>query len=299
MNFRNPKSASGYATKQPQWKWQLSHFSLLNGGIWENPVNDCKSENGINSGWSGHVLISTEYSSGLLWWDLQCSSPYNVPLRNQLLAMHTFLCLFPPSYLCVCSRCSLCSYFLCLPYKENSPSWDPNHVNNIKDVLLNPANKPSDSVSSLSAPPPTPSPPPPLLLRLLLFHCLNMTGAPRSLSKVGDRWNWWALQVQHETSGQAWVIGATNSVVRAAVGATLLIQLTSLTLGFKLRLWVYHQMLDLMIKILSLVVELSDVKRTKLTGCLSPLWTKHNTHWGTGWKSMDVERPSGLASKAV
>lgn len=124
------------------------------------------------------------------------------------------------------------------------------------------------------------------------------------LSKAGDRWNWWALQVQHETSGQAWVIGATNSVARAAanlraVGPTLLIQLTSLTLGFKLRLWVYHQMLDLMIKILSPVVELSDVKRAKLTGCLSPLWTKHNAHWCTGWKSMDVKRPSGRASKAV
>lgn len=203
--------------------------------------------------------------------------------------MHTFLCLFPPTgrHIYVCSGCSLCSLdFLCLPYKENSPSWYPNHVNNIKDnILLNPTNKPSDSVSSLSAPPS----PPPLLLCLLLFHCLNMTGAPRSLSKAGDRWNWWALQVQHETSGQAWVIGATNSVVRAAaslhaVGPALLIRLMSLTLGFQLHLWVYHQMLDLMIKILSLVVELSDVKKAKLTGCLSPLWTKHNAHWCAGWK---------------
>lgn len=175
MNFRNSKSASGYATKQPQGKW---HFAPLNGGIWEKPVNDCKSENGINSGWSGSVLVSTEYSFGLLWSDLRALHLITSTLRNQLLAMHTFLCLFPPTgrHIYVCSQCSLCSLdFLCLPYKENSPSRDPNHVNNIKDILLNPANKPSDSVSSLSAPP---SPPPLLLLHLLLFHCLNMTGAP-------------------------------------------------------------------------------------------------------------------------
>lgn len=218
MNFRNPKSVSGYATKQPQWKWQLSHFAPLNGGIWEKPLNDCKSENGINSGWSGPVLVSTKYSSGLLWWALRCSSSYNVPLEKSVVSQAHVPVLVPTnrtSDLSVCSRCSLCSLgFLCLSYKENCPSWDPNHVNNIKDnILLNPANKPNDSVSSLSAPPP----PPPLLLRLLLFHCLNMTGAPRSLSKAGDRWNWWALQVQHETSGQAWVTGATNSAARAAV----------------------------------------------------------------------------------
>lgn len=65
----------------------------------------------------------------------------------------------------------------------------------------------TDSVSAqLSSPPPLPP-----LFRLLLFHYLNMTGAPCSLSKAGDRWNWWALRVQHEKSGQALV------VVRVAV----------------------------------------------------------------------------------
>lgn len=50
--------------------------------------------------------------------------------------------------------------------------------------------KEADSVSSQLTPPPPSPAAAPALLPLLLFHCVNMTEPPHSLSEAGDRWNW-------------------------------------------------------------------------------------------------------------
>lgn len=144
---------------------------------------------------------------------------------------HAYPFLLPPAR----SRFYVCESRAPLPFRiKIQPFIRPNSCQQHKRQRLVKPSKQTQEADSMSAQ--LSSPPPPPLLRLLLFHYLNMTGSPCSLSKAGDRWNWWALRVQRETSGQARVIGGTKE--RCASGcspstllaSTLWIQLTSLTL---------------------------------------------------------------------
>lgn len=181
-------------------------------------VCKCKSENQISCRWLVFVLVpAINVTTG----EIRC-----LPRVSVLTATSK------KSFLRLRSRCNESGAPLPLRIKIQ-PFIRPNSCQQHKRQRLVKPSKQTQEADSMSAQ--LSSPPPPLLC-LLLFHYLNMTGSPCSLSKAGGRWNWWALRVQRETSGQAWVIGETKErcasrcLPGTLLASTLWIQLTSLTL---------------------------------------------------------------------
>lgn len=249
-------------------------------------VCKCKPENQISCRWLVFVLVpAINVPTG----EIRC-----LPRVSVLTATST------KSFLRLRSRCN--DSGAPLPSRiKIQPFIRPNSCQQHKRQRLVKPSKQTQEADWMSAQ--LSSPPPPPLLCLLLFHYLNMTGSPCSLSKAGDRWNWWALRVQRETSGQARVIGGTKE--RCASGCspgTLLASTPWIPhpFSFQPRLWAHRPLQDLMTKTpRSPCGRASDVKRAKLTGCLSSQSrTKCNARRRTKWEAMEAERFLGRASEA-